>query len=489
MSGVRVPAPPPPPPTPLRLKRIEPAIRRAFHGPWSPARGGLVLVAVSGGADSTALLLGLHRLSRELGIEVAVAHLHHGLRGDAADGDLEFVRDLCRRLGVRLEHARWDCRARMRSKGWSGQDGLRRLRRAFLLGAARRISARTIATAHTADDQMETLLMRLARGTGLSGLSGMAARRGPWIRPLLEVPRADVEADLRDAGQPWREDASNADLSSGRSWIRHRVIAAWLSEDGRFAGLGRDRLAARVARALREVGEARRLLDRRARRAVVDAAPARPGQRTLDVSRLAALSDPLLRLALRAAWASLRPPRGLTVRMLDGLVGLVRRPGAGRTHLPRGWFAERERGTIRIGSPASGIEPGDPTGRPHHRLRVPGTSMLGSMELRASWVDGARARRELLRNCKGECFAAAHLEGTLELRLAETDEWFVPFGRRRPRRLGEFLKKSGIPLARRSDRVVLADARGILWVVGVRRSARAPVTPGTKKALWVRARS
>lgn len=115
--------------------------------------------------------------------------------------------------------------------------------------------------------------------------------------------------------------------------------------------------------------------------------------------------------------------------------------------------------------------------------------MLGGLELRASWVDGARARRELLRNCKGECFAAGHLEGVLELRLAETDEWFTPFGRRRPRRLGEFLKKTGIPRPRRSDRVVVADGRGILWVVGVRRSARAPVTPGTKKALWVRARS
>ena len=106
----------------------------------------------------------------DLGLRLHAAHLHHGLRGAEADADLEFVRALCERLGVPLTAARWDTRARLRRRGLSGQAGLRTLRREFLLAAARRAGAHAIVTAHTADDQLETLLMRLARGAGLSGL-------------------------------------------------------------------------------------------------------------------------------------------------------------------------------------------------------------------------------------------------------------------------------------------------------------------------------
>src|SRR5262249_12474633 len=174
--------------------------------------------------DSTALLLGLHRIAREFGIELAAAHLHHGLRGRAADRDVGFVRDLCARLGIGLDAARWDTRERMRRRGLSGQSGLRQLRREFLLAAADRAGAQAIATAHNADDQLETLLLRLVRGTGLRGLGAMSPRTGRWIRPLLEASRADIEADLRVIGQSWREDGSNRDLGYARNRVRHEVV-------------------------------------------------------------------------------------------------------------------------------------------------------------------------------------------------------------------------------------------------------------------------
>ena len=179
MSGVRVPAPPPSPPrrSAPRLRRTEPVLRRALTGPGAPARGQRVLIAVSGGADSTALLLGLHRLAPALGLELHAAHLHHGLRGAAADRDLAFVTALCRRLGVRLTAQRMNARAAMRRRGLSGHDGLRVLRREFLREAARAAGAAWIAPAHTADDQLETVLMRLLRGTGRRGLGGMRPRR------------------------------------------------------------------------------------------------------------------------------------------------------------------------------------------------------------------------------------------------------------------------------------------------------------------------
>jgi tRNA(Ile)-lysidine synthetase-like protein len=196
-----------------------------------------VLVAVSGGADSTALLRALHRLAPELGYRLVAAHLHHGLRGMEADDDLGFVRALCERLEVTLVSARWNTRERMRRRRLSGQDGLRRLRREFLERVARRSGASAIATAHTADDQLETLLLRLGRGTGLVGLGGIAMRRGGWIRPLLEASRAEIEADL----------ACNDNTGGGSTRIttelRHEVVPpAWAQLENSEAWLELCRL-------------------------------------------------------------------------------------------------------------------------------------------------------------------------------------------------------------------------------------------------------
>ena len=202
-------------------------LRRALTGPCRLPPGATLLVAVSGGADSTALLAALVSLAREHALVLHAAHLDHGLRGRDSAADRTHVRALCARLGVPLSDARWDCAARMRRRGLRGEAGLRTLRHEWLTSVARRLRAAGIATAHTADDQLETLLLRLGRGTGLTGAAGMRARRGLWLKPLLEATRADLEADLRHAGLAWRDDASNATLAlagdfdpeTARAWI------------------------------------------------------------------------------------------------------------------------------------------------------------------------------------------------------------------------------------------------------------------------------
>ena len=172
----------------MRLRRLEPILRRALRGPCALAPGTRLLVAVSGGADSTALLVGLRGLAKESGISLWAAHLHHGLRGAEADADLAAVRALCGALCVPVSAARWNTRLRMRRRGLAGQAGLRVLRREFLLAAARRCGAAAIATAHTADDQLETVLLRLVRGTGLRGLGGKVPRPGDKNKPPLLAP-------------------------------------------------------------------------------------------------------------------------------------------------------------------------------------------------------------------------------------------------------------------------------------------------------------
>ena len=349
----------------MRLRRLEPVLRRALRGPCSIAPGSRVLVAVSGGADSVGLLLALRSVAREFGIAVHAAHLHHGLRGAEADADLAFVRGLCARLDVPLEWARWNTRTRMRRRGLSGQSGLRTLRRQFLTTAARRAGATAIATAHTADDQLETVLMRLLRGTGLMGLAGMRPRRGVWLKPLLEATRAELEADLHANEQPWRDDRSNESRAYLRNRVRHEAVPALLRalETDPPAGhtpapAARAALARRVSRAATEARGAADMLARWARRVLPDHCRIQAGQIALDSRGVASYPFVARRMLLRRLWTTAAPGcGGLTHRHLDSLSRLVdTQRGGARVELPGGWVAVRgPGGWVRL---VQGLKPG-----------------------------------------------------------------------------------------------------------------------------------
>jgi len=188
------------------------------------------LVGCSGGADSVALLLGLHRLAPAgTAHRLVVVHAEHDLR-PAAAADRAFVADLARRLDLRLVCARLAVRAPGGGPRGEGVEArARRLRYDFFAAAARDTGARHVAVAHTADDQAETILQRMLRGTGLAGLGGMKAARPlcegvALVRPLVRMRRADVRAFLAAAGEAWREDESNADPRPARNFLRHEVL-------------------------------------------------------------------------------------------------------------------------------------------------------------------------------------------------------------------------------------------------------------------------
>jgi tRNA(Ile)-lysidine synthase len=181
------------------------------------------VVAVSGGADSVALLRALAERTSDL----VIAHLNHQLRGADSDGDAAFVAQLCPSLPHRTETL--DVAALAKSTGDNLEAVARRARYEFLGRVARETKASWVATAHTLDDQAETVLHRLIRGTGLRGLRGIAAKRelAPGImllRPMLTVSRAEVIAYLQEIGQDWREDVTNRDVAFTRNRIRHELL-------------------------------------------------------------------------------------------------------------------------------------------------------------------------------------------------------------------------------------------------------------------------
>lgn len=182
-----------------------------------------IIVALSGGADSMALLCALHALCQKLPFRLLAAHVHHGLRGAEADRDADFVRQQCegRQIPLQLLHA--DVKAEALPGEGVEQAG-RRIRYAFFERLREQYGYRYIATAHTADDNLETVLLHLTRGSGLHGLCGISQQHDGIIRPLLCCSRADIEAYCEQKSIPFVTDSTNRDVTYSRNRIRHEVI-------------------------------------------------------------------------------------------------------------------------------------------------------------------------------------------------------------------------------------------------------------------------
>ena len=185
-------------------------------------RGKRVLCAVSGGGDSMCLL----HLLYSAGISVAAAHYEHGIRGEESLRDARFVEDYCREKGIDCFLGHGDVPARARETGMGIEECARELRYAFLRETARERGYELIATAHNADDNVETLILNLCRGAGAAGLRGIPQSRGNIVRPLLTVTRREIELYLEANGVPHVEDGSNADDRYRRNLVRHRVLPA-----------------------------------------------------------------------------------------------------------------------------------------------------------------------------------------------------------------------------------------------------------------------
>ena len=343
-----------------RLRRVEPALRRALRGPCATPAGSRVIVAVSGGADSTALLVALVSVAREFALTPIAAHLHHGVRGAEADDDAAHVAALCARLGVPLVVGR-------RHGGTASESRLRATRRRFLLRARAQQGAALILTAHTANDQLETLLFRLARGAGLRGMGGMAPRRGRFAKPLLEVTREALARDLAAARLAWREDAANSQPGTARNRIRHDVVPALARAVAPGSAGGVPRLAAgaaRVAAELRSADRALAMLGER-RRERHAAGPA--------VLPASAIAGPvaLRRATARAFWrAAAGPGPRLLLRHIQTILDAAG-PGPDRSWtMPSGWRLARCADRLHLLPPAH-VEGAPKPARRAAKARVP----------------------------------------------------------------------------------------------------------------------
>ncbi len=193
-------------------------------------RGDSVLAAVSGGADSVCLLLLLREMAAELGIKVFAFHMNHGIRGAEADRDERFVMELCERLNIPLTVAHEKVEEYAAERGLSGEEAGRILRYHHLGETAEKYQCAKIAVAHHEDDDAETVLLNLFRGSGLAGLSGIRPVRENIIRPLLCVSRKEIEGYLNEQELSWCEDSTNKENDYTRNKIRNELLP-WVTEN------------------------------------------------------------------------------------------------------------------------------------------------------------------------------------------------------------------------------------------------------------------
>jgi tRNA(Ile)-lysidine synthase len=265
-----------------------------------------LVVAVSGGPDSVALLRAVVAARAAAGWPVVLAHLNHQLRGAESDADEAFVADLRTRLGgdgagLRIRSQRIDVAAQARADGTNLEETARRARYRWLAELAREQGIGWVATGHTADDQAETVLHRLLRGTGLQGLRGIAARRElepdiGLVRPLLSVTRADVLAYMSHLAQPYRTDSSNEDLALTRNRIRRDLLPQLAERFNPAIVVVLCRLADQADELFREEDAAAAALLARAER------PRAGAMLVLDRQALAGAPRRLVRSALRHLW-------------------------------------------------------------------------------------------------------------------------------------------------------------------------------------------
>lgn len=321
---------------------------RQLTRPWSPPRGCRIVVGVSGGADSVALGLLLGALAGGRGWSVLLASLDHERRGRAGADDRRFVERLARQAGLESRT--------VRRPAPGDEAAARRVRRHVLQEIAAAEDAAAIALAHTMDDQAETVLHRLARGTGTAGLGAMQRWSAPWWRPLLGVRRDALRRLLHRCGMAWREDETNLAPDATRNRLRRRALPALA------AALERD-----VVPALARAAELAQI-DEELLAALAAEQAAHVARRTttgveLDRRALCELAEPLARRLLLAELTRLVGGERLAATHVEAVLALARASGPGTAaDLPLGWRATRRGATLTL-APAAAETSDDARGR------------------------------------------------------------------------------------------------------------------------------
>jgi len=487
----------------------------------------LVVVGVSGGADSVCLLHVLAKWRKRLGIRLHIAHLNHQLRGVESEADAEYVSNLAGSLGIPSTIDRQDVAAYRAKKNCSIEEAARELRYAFLARVAREVGARRIATGHTRDDQVETILMHILRGTGITGLCGLApcspmmydsqgmsspaspmslrdspsslrAKRSNLlvIRPLLDITRAETASYCQEHQLESRIDSSNLSPSFFRNRLRLHLLPLLRQYNPSI-----DQALLRLADIAKEDNA---FIEQQASGLWDEVARQENNTIYLDKKQVAGLPIALQRHLLRAAVTKLAGDvRDIEASHIEAARSLLNKPASKRIPLPHGLICQGGYNELVIASPPSVIAseakqsqfppcpfPPLPGKFP---LKVPGKTVFPGWKVIASIVRermaspssrGAPSTSERTYQSNLVAHFDFHKTGTkLFVRQRRPGDRFQPLGMNMPKKLYEFMVDAKIPRSWRNHIPIVCSPRQIIWVAGWRIDDRVKTTKASKEIL------
>jgi tRNA(Ile)-lysidine synthase len=471
---------------------LEQSVLHNIRAAQMTAPGDRIGVAVSGGADSVALLRILQNLREELGIRLLVVHFNHMLRGEASQADAQFVKDLARALGLEIVTTSEDVSAAAALQGWNLEDAARRLRYAFFESVGASGQATRIAVAHTAQDQAETVLAHLIRGTGPTGLAGIYPKMGSVIRPLLATQRQDLRDYLKSLNQLWREDATNRDTKRQRARIREQLIPLLennfaptiVSHLGELARLSREEelfwsaiVEDRFHAYTRPLGEiiAIGVLDLLT---PLEVNFSRTSFSTEDKTSNTTALRPLTERLIRRLYQSIRGDRkDLTAEHVEQIIRLATEKTSGRRlELPEGVIVERsfDKLIFSRAQKTALIDSEETLASPHayqYVVNVPsrGAAVVSVPELASCFclkvIDWTLQPRDT--KSAGQALDADLLRAPLILRNWRPGDAYRPRGRRHIQKLKQMFLQNRIPGCERGLWPVLECEGRVIWTRGM----------------------
>ena len=460
------------------MRSLEERVQRFIEEEGLVQRGDVLLAAVSGGPDSVCLLHVLNRLRDVLGVDLHVGHLNHMLRGADAAADAHYVARMARRLGIAATVDARDVAAYRKARRLSVEQAARDVRYAFYCEVARCVGATRVALGHTEDDQVETILMHLVRGTGLTGLRGMQPRT-VWrakggsvalIRPLLGVTRAETEEYCRTHHLKPRMDFSNYSPAFLRNRLRHQVIPLLQSCNPNIGGT--------LLRTARAAADDLSYIEEQVTSTWGRVVKMQANGAVLDTEALLSLHPSLRRHLLRGVVGEvLGDVTDIHWVHIDKMMEALAKPAGKRLSLPRGLVLHVGYGTCFVTRSGEDMCPFPPL-EGEYALSVPGDSRFSGWHARASLKTGD-VRAEGL----DACLDVGETGTELVVRGRRAGDRFQPLGMSEPKKMQDFMVDAKIPRAWR-DRVPLVCApRGIVWVVGWRIAEWAKVRDSTRQVL------
>jgi tRNA(Ile)-lysidine synthase len=467
---------------------IEPKLSRLVRKGHLLSKGDRVLVAVSGGPDSVALLRLLYDLREELSLHLEVAHLQHGIRGKEAQKDARFVGELARRLRLAFHLKEVDLPRLKAEVGKGNLEALaRNERHRFFATVAHKRRLGKIATAHTRDDQAETVLMWLLRGSGMKGLGGMApvqalnigdghsSKRFVIIRPLLDVSKAEVLQYLEGKGLSYRLDSSNQDRSFLRNWIRLELIPQLEARTDAH-------LRSRLAQNAELIRDEEQVLDELAHHVFKEIGAAERLNRGALLKQDKATQRRLLRLWIEETRGHLS---GIDFDHVETLLTFIAQGAPqGRLSIPGGWELVKEYGTLRL----------------ERHLRVKRPAVCYNYIVRAGtdlFIQEAGVTIQTRKRLRPfprlpdrfteAFFDMACLPANLTIRNFRRGDRFQPLGMTGHKKLKELFIENKIPLSVRANLPLLVLDDEVLWVPGYGRSEIGKVRAETRAILQLKA--